>query len=215
MVPWSSSCNRLPWLLLSLNKGGPGVASSSSAPYFSWTRMLCSSSVSSEFERVGFIGLGNMGSRMANSLIKSGYNVVVHDVDHDVMNKFSEKGILTSNSPLEVAKTSDAVISMLPSSSQVMDVYMGPKGILNNGGDVLRSWLFIDSSTVDPQTSRKLSAAISNRGTGRVMLDAPVSGGVLSADTGSLTFMVLLLKLLAYYLKTFFGVIIGPCNLYL
>ncbi|KAL6546302.1 hypothetical protein OROMI_022023 [Orobanche minor] len=168
--------------------------------------------------RVGFIGLGNMGSRMANSLIKSGYNVVVHDMDHDVMNKFSEKGILTSNSPLEVAKTSDAVISMLPSSSQVMDVYMGPKGILNNGGDVLRSRLFIDSSTIDPQTSRKLSAAISNRGTdnpycfyfyfGRVMLDAPVSGGVLSADTGSLTFMVLLLKLLAYYLKMFFSVIL-------
>ncbi|KAL6561906.1 hypothetical protein OROGR_002913 [Orobanche gracilis] len=150
--------------------------------------------------RVGFIGLGNMGSRMANSLIKSGYNVVVHDVNHDVMNKFSEKGILTKNSPLEVAKTSDVVISMLPSSSQVMDVYMGPKGMLNNVGNVLRSWLFIDSSTIDPQTSRKLSAAISNRGThnpycfyfyfGHVMLDAPVSGGVLSADTGSLTFMV-------------------------
>ncbi|GER24657.1 leucine-rich receptor-like protein kinase family protein [Striga asiatica] len=142
--------------------------------------------------RVGFIGLGNMGSRMANNLIKAGYNVVVHDVNHDVMAKFSEKGILTKNSPLEVAEASDAVITMLPSSNHVTDVYMGPKGMLN--GEDLRSFLFIDSSTIDPQTSRKVSAAVSNTKEGggncRFMLDAPVSGGVLSAESGSLTFMV-------------------------
>ncbi|KAK6150149.1 hypothetical protein DH2020_017674 [Rehmannia glutinosa] len=181
-------------LLLSLNKRTPSFTSSSfSVSDFSWARMFCSSSVQSQFERVGFIGLGNMGSRMADNLIKAGYNVVVHDVNHDVMKKFSEKGILTKKSPVEVAEASDAVITMLPSSSHVMDVYTGPKGMLN-GGDLIRSRLFIDSSTIDPQTSRKLSVAVSNnnikRGRGPVMLDAPVSGGVLSAEAGSLTFMV-------------------------
>ncbi|KAI3455923.1 hypothetical protein Pfo_012586 [Paulownia fortunei] len=182
--------------LLSLTKRSPEITSSLLS-YFSWTRMFCTSSVPSQFERVGFIGLGNMGSRMANNLIKAGYSVVVHDLNHDIMKKFSEKGILTRNSPLEVAEASDAVITMLPSSAHVMDVYTGPKGMLN-GGDLRRSWLFIDSSTIDPQTSRKLSAAISNSnlkgergGCGTpAMLDAPVSGGVLSAETGSLTFMV-------------------------
>ncbi|KAL0305412.1 UNVERIFIED_CONTAM: putative 3-hydroxyisobutyrate dehydrogenase, mitochondrial [Sesamum radiatum] len=159
------------------------------------------------FQAVGFIGLGNMGSRMANNLIKAGYNVVVHDVNHDVMKKFSDKGILTKNSPLEVAEASDAVITMLPSSAhhimigatvqEVIDVYTGPKGMLNSGNG-LRPWLFIDSSTIDPQTSRKLSATISNSNLNGerggcdtpALLDAPVSGGVLSAETGSLTFMV-------------------------
>ncbi|KAL8512627.1 hypothetical protein ACS0TY_018932 [Phlomoides rotata] len=164
----------------------------SSLFYFSWTRTFSSS----QFERVGFIGLGNMGSWMATNLIKAGYTVALHDINQDVMKKFSEKGVLTKNSPLEVAETSDAVITMLPSSEHVMDVYTGLKGILN-GGNLLRPGLFIDSSTIDPQTSRKLSAAVSNSslrvkdGSGPpAMLDAPVSGGILSAENGSLTFMV-------------------------
>ncbi|KAL1560517.1 3-hydroxyisobutyrate dehydrogenase [Salvia divinorum] len=169
-------------LLLSPNRGIHEL--------FSHTRKFCSSSVPSQFERVGFIGLGNMGSRMADNLFKAGYSVVVHDINHDVMKAFSDKGFLTKNSPLQVAEESDAVITMLPSSAHVMDVYTGPEGILNRG-DQVRSRLFIDSSTIDPQTSRKLSAAIASQlNGGSAMLDAPVSGGILSAENGTLTFMV-------------------------
>lgn len=169
-----------------------------SSSLLSHTRKFCSSSLpSSQIERVGFVGLGNMGSRMANNLIKAGYSVVVNDINDEVMKAFSKKGVLTKNSPLEVAEESDAVITMLPSSAHVTDVYTGPKGILNHG-DQLRSWLFIDSSTIDPQTSRKLSAAISTSNlkgkkggcSTPAMLDAPVSGGILSAENGTLTFMV-------------------------
>ncbi|XP_041996053.1 probable 3-hydroxyisobutyrate dehydrogenase, mitochondrial [Salvia splendens] len=158
---------------------------------FSHTRNFCSSSVPSQFERVGFIGLGNMGSRMADNLFKAGYSVVVHDINHDVMKAFSDKGFLTKNSPLGVAEESDTVITMLPSSAHVMDVYMGPEGILNHG-DQVRSRLFIDSSTIDPQTSRKVSAAVAATilNGGSAMLDAPVSGGIISAENGTLTFMV-------------------------
>ncbi|KAF3657219.1 putative 3-hydroxyisobutyrate dehydrogenase, mitochondrial [Capsicum chinense] len=152
---------------------------------------------SSLFGRIGFVGLGNMGSRMADSLIKAGYEVAVHDINHDVMKMFSDKGILTEDSPLKVAETSDVVITMLPSSNHVLDVYTGQNGFLS-GFNPLRPWLFIDSSTIDPQTSRKVSAAVSNcslidKKDGRkppAMLDAPVSGGVLAAENGTLTFMV-------------------------
>ncbi|GAV65635.1 NAD_binding_2 domain-containing protein [Cephalotus follicularis] len=153
--------------------------------------------VSSQFESIGFIGLGNMGSRMANNLIKAGYKVVVHDVNYNVMKMFSDMGVSTKETPFEVAEASDVVITMLPSSSNVMDVYTGPNGLLRVG-NLLSPRLLIDSSTIDPQTSRNLSMAVSNfilkqkkdHWENPVMLDAPVSGGVLAAEAGSLTFMI-------------------------
>ncbi|OAY31581.1 probable 3-hydroxyisobutyrate dehydrogenase, mitochondrial [Manihot esculenta] len=155
------------------------------------------SPLSSELESVGFIGLGNMGSRMANNLIKAGYKVVVHDINCDAIKMFTDKGVPAKRTPFEVAEASDVVITMLPSSAHVLDVYMGPNGLLH-GGSLLRPQLFIDSSTIDPETSRKVSAAVSSfllqekKGSWEkpVMLDAPVSGGVFAAEAGSLTFMV-------------------------
>ncbi|KAJ8762079.1 hypothetical protein K2173_006743 [Erythroxylum novogranatense] len=156
-------------------------------------------SVSSQpqFESVGFIGLGNMGSRMARNLIKSGFRVTVHDINSYAVNMFLEMGITTKETPFEVAEASDVVITMLPSSSHVLDVYTGPNGLLH-GGNFLRPLLLVDSSTIDPQTSRKLSLAVSNCVLKEkkdywkepVMLDAPVSGGVLAAEAGTLSFMV-------------------------
>ncbi|KAI3919397.1 hypothetical protein MKW92_050722 [Papaver armeniacum] len=170
----------------SLKSKYPIPPSSSSSLY----RFFSDSNVSIEKEKVGFIGLGNMGFHMVNNLISSGlYHVSVHDKNFDAMKKFSERGITTKGTPFEVAQTSDMVITMLPSSSNVMEVYTGPNGLLQGGEDVVRPWLFIDSSTIDPQTSRRLSASVSNcalkekKGyrTAPVMLDAPVSGGVLGA----------------------------------
>ncbi|XP_023730634.1 probable 3-hydroxyisobutyrate dehydrogenase, mitochondrial isoform X1 [Lactuca sativa] len=160
-------------------------------------RTISSSSVPSHLERVGFIGLGNMGSRMANNLIKAGYNVAVHDINLSVIKMFSDKGISVKGSPMEVAEISDVVITMLPSPTHVLEVYTGSNGLLN-GGNPVRPWLFIDSSTIDPQTTRKLSSAVSNSAliehkdswNTPVMLDAPVSGGVSAAETGTLTFMI-------------------------
>ncbi|ONI11179.1 hypothetical protein PRUPE_4G091300 [Prunus persica] len=158
-------------------------------------RRFYSEQATSHFESVGFVGLGNMGSRMANNLIKAGYRVAVHDINCNAMKKFSDMGVETKETPLEVAEASDVVITMLPSSSHVYDVYTGPNGLLHGGE--LRPWLLIDSSTIDPQTSRKLSLAVSNctlkekRDYAKkpAMLDAPVSGGVLAAEAGTLTFM--------------------------
>ncbi|KAL9403139.1 hypothetical protein Peur_000111 [Populus x canadensis] len=169
------------------------------SPFFHYVPLhgFSSSQLSSQFESVGFIGLGNMGSRMANNLIKNGYKVAVHDINCNVMKMFSDMGVPTKETPFEVAEASDVVITMLPSSSHVLDVYTGPNGLLRCA-NLMRPQLLIDSSTIDPQTSRKVSVAVSNcilnekkdHWEKPVMLDAPVSGGVLAAEAGTLTFMV-------------------------
>ncbi|XP_004486468.1 probable 3-hydroxyisobutyrate dehydrogenase, mitochondrial isoform X1 [Cicer arietinum] len=154
-------------------------------------------SSSHHLQNVGFIGLGNMGSRMANNLIKAGFKLTVHDKNSDVLETFSQMGVSTKKTPYEVSEASDVVITMLPSSAHVIDVYTGPNGLLH-GGKLLRPWLLIDSSTIDPQTSRNLSATISNyilkekKGDWEIpaMLDAPVSGSIIAAEAGTLTFMV-------------------------
>ncbi|KEH37064.1 3-hydroxyisobutyrate dehydrogenase [Medicago truncatula] len=155
------------------------------------------SSINHHLQNVGFIGLGNMGSRMANNLIKAGFKLTVHDKNYDVLEMFSQMGVPTMKTPYEVSEASDIVITMLPSSAHVIDVYTGPDGLLH-GGKRIRPWLLIDSSTIDPQTSRNLSATISNyilrerQGDWEkpVKLDAPVSGSIIAAEAGTLTFMV-------------------------
>ncbi|KAF3789729.1 putative 3-hydroxyisobutyrate dehydrogenase [Nymphaea thermarum] len=171
--------------------------SSPSPSRFASNRRISSSPVPPQLKNVGFIGVGNMGSHMANNLIKAGYSLSVYDIDSNVLEKFSKMGIRTAKTSYEIIESSDVVMTMLPSSSHVMDVYTGPNGFLN-GRNALRPWLFIDSSTVDPLTSRSISAIVSKsilkekkgHGDHPVMLDAPVSGGVNGAEAGTLTFMV-------------------------
>ncbi|XP_042454940.1 probable 3-hydroxyisobutyrate dehydrogenase, mitochondrial isoform X1 [Zingiber officinale] len=165
----------------------------------STTRRFSSTAVPAQpqLESVGFIGLGNMGFHMASNLINAGYKVTTYDINSAAMKKFSDKGICTKETAGEIAESSDVVITMLPSSANVLDVYTGQNGLLSSGSH-LRPWLFIDSSTIDPQTSRVLSNKISKyplkekKGyvENPIMLDAPVSGGVLAAEAGTLTFMV-------------------------
>ncbi|GAB4840702.1 hypothetical protein Ancab_021469 [Ancistrocladus abbreviatus] len=148
-------------------------------------------------KHVGFIGLGNMGSRMAVNLVNSGFEVSVNDINSAALKTFLDKGVPVKETPCQIAEASDVVITMLPSSGHVFDVYTGKNGLLQSGSP-MRPWLFIDSSTVDPQTSRKLSSAVSacalrentDNWKNSVMLDAPVSGGILGAEAGTLTFMV-------------------------
>ncbi|KAI4303662.1 hypothetical protein MLD38_039264 [Melastoma candidum] len=183
--------------LLYLSRRHPAAPSSLFLRRFHVGRGFSSSCAPDEFGSIGFIGLGNMGSRMANNLVNAGYRVAVHDINHDAMKIFADKGVPTKDTPLDVAEASDVVISMLPSSSHVSEVYTGSKGVLH-GGKSLRPWLLIDCSTIDPQTSRRVSALVSNctlkenKDTTKapMMLDAPVSGGVPAAEAGTLTFMV-------------------------
>ncbi len=134
---------------------------------------------------VGFIGLGNMGSNMAHNLLKSGHRLVVYDVYPEAMTALVDKGALIAQNPAEVAQRCDRIITMLPSSPHVMQVYSGKNGILSTAktGNLL-----IDSSTIDPQTSQEVAKLAQEKGA--VFLDAPVSGAVPAAKAASLTFMV-------------------------
>uniref|UniRef100_A0AAR2L6Y9 3-hydroxyisobutyrate dehydrogenase n=1 Tax=Pygocentrus nattereri TaxID=42514 RepID=A0AAR2L6Y9_PYGNA len=135
--------------------------------------------------QVGFIGLGNMGNPMAKNLIKHGYPVIASDVFPESCKELQELGAQILDTPADVADKADRIITMLPSSPNVMDVYTGPNGILKK---VKKGSLLIDSSTIDPAVSKEMAIAAEKMGA--VFMDAPVSGGVGAATSGKLTFMV-------------------------
>ncbi|NOL51771.1 3-hydroxyisobutyrate dehydrogenase [Pelistega suis] len=136
--------------------------------------------------KIGFIGLGNMGGPMALNLVKAGHQLSVFDLVPASVQKLTEAGAKAFASPAEVAAQDiDMLVTMLPASAHVRSVYLGENGILST---VKKTVLLIDSSTIDPQTAREVSAAAQKQG--NAMVDAPVSGGTGGAQAGTLTFMV-------------------------
>ena len=137
-------------------------------------------------ELIAFIGIGNMGSPMAENLVKAGKNVKVFDTSESVVKKAKEK-------KLEVAKNLDelitnevtTVITMLPEGKNSKEVYLGDNGIINK---VSKNCLLIDCSTIDIQTSIEIGKKASEKGV--KMIDAPVSGGVMGAQKATLNIMV-------------------------
>ena len=135
--------------------------------------------------KIAFIGLGNMGNPMCRNLLKHGHSLKVYDVVPDLVKKLEKEGCEVATSASECARAVDVVITMLPSSPHVRSVYLGEYGVLKGAkpGTPL-----IDSSTIDPLTSREV--AMDAKARGCPMIDAPVSGGVGGAEAGTLTFMV-------------------------
>ncbi|XP_066300324.1 3-hydroxyisobutyrate dehydrogenase, mitochondrial-like [Branchiostoma lanceolatum] len=134
---------------------------------------------------VGFIGLGNMGGPMAKHLIDNGHPVIVHDVYPEAMVSLQDAGAVKASTPAEVASKADRIITMLPSSPHVQEVYCGEHGILSK---VKAGSLLIDSSTIDPAVSKEMAEVAAKKG--GVYMDAPVSGGIKAAAAATLTFMV-------------------------
>ncbi|KAL3669740.1 hypothetical protein V7S43_005120 [Phytophthora oleae] len=143
------------------------------------------STVSSK-NQVGIIGLGQMGGRMADNLRKNGYKLVVCDpMPVNVQKQVDQGGAVAALTPKEVAEQCDTIITMLPSTAIVENVYLGDDGV----HEALRcEHLLLDSSTIDPIFTKKLSKELHDRGA--TFVDAPVSGGVSGAQNGTLTFMV-------------------------
>ena len=133
---------------------------------------------------IGFIGLGNMGLPMALNLVKAGHAVAGNDVTPKGMEALAAAGGKAAKSLAEAAQ-SDIVVTMLPAGQQVRDVYLGANGIL---AKAKKGTLFIDSSTIDVETARAVAMEAEKKG--MLMIDAPVSGGVVGAQGGTLTFMV-------------------------
>jgi 3-hydroxyisobutyrate dehydrogenase len=134
---------------------------------------------------IAFIGLGNMGAPMALNLVKAGFRLRVFDLVPAAIQTLREAGAESAKSAAEAAAGADVVISMLPASAHVRNLYLGEGKLLDA---VKAGALLIDSSTIAPDVSREVAAAASKKGF--AMIDAPVSGGTAGAAAGTLTFIV-------------------------
>jgi len=136
-------------------------------------------------KRIGFIGLGLMGTGMSKNLLKAGYPVTVWNRTASKMEPLVEAGAKAAGIPKEVAENSDVVISIVTDSPDVEQVLLGPDGAIHGAREGM---IVIDMSTISPITTREISAKLAEKGV--KMLDAPVSGGVIGANNGTLSIMV-------------------------
>ncbi len=137
-------------------------------------------------ERIGFLGLGIMGSRMAANVASAGFPLAVWTHTPGKAERWaSAHGATAFLSPAEVARVSDIVVSMVVDGEQVAEILIGQDGVIQGAHTGL---LCVDSSTIAPPDTRRIGAALGERGVG--MLDAPVTGSSPRAEAGSLTIMV-------------------------
>lgn len=135
--------------------------------------------------KIAFIGLGKMGLPMGLNLIKAGHELVGYDVSASARAGFETAGGAVSGSLEECLVGSAFVISMVNTGAHVRDLYTGDHGVIALAPS---DALLMDCSTIDVDTARAVAAVA--KAAGRSMIDAPVSGGVMGAEAGTLTFMV-------------------------
>lgn len=114
-----------------------------------------------------------MGNHMADNLMKSGHSLIVHDKDSAAVEKMVAMGAEAAENPASVAMAASTIITMLPSSPHVQDVYRGANGIIST---VKENSLLIDSSTIDPAVTKDIASELTAKNIN--YLDAPVSGGM-------------------------------------
>ena len=136
-------------------------------------------------EKVGFVGLGIMGGPMAKNLIEAGHELVLYNRTREKAEELAGDGVEVAESPKQVAEKSDVIITMLPDSPQVEEVLAGEGGVLEG---VKEGALIVDMSTISPVVTRELAERVEERGAS--LLDAPVSGGDVGAEQGTLSIMV-------------------------
>lgn len=136
-------------------------------------------------ERIGFIGLGIMGKPMARHLLTAGYPLAVYNRSRPAINELASAGAKAATSAREVAENSDIVITMLPDGPDVEAVVLGEHGVLSGAR---AGMLIIDMSTISPITTTRIAAETEKQGVH--LLDAPVSGGDVGAQTATLSIMV-------------------------
>jgi len=134
---------------------------------------------------VGFIGLGTMGAPMARNVMKKGHRLVVHDTQAAAVQSLVDAGAHAATTPREVAASCDVVITMLPDAPDVERVALGADGIVEG---IRSGSVYIDMSTIDPATTRKVGAAIAAKSAS--MIDSPVGKTADAAVSGTLTLMV-------------------------
>lgn len=133
---------------------------------------------------VGFIGVGRMGGRLARRLVDAGFKLTIFDTNEAIMRPFIESGATAASSPAAVASACEIVITCLPTPSVVHSVALGTSGIIEGS----KVKVFIDMSTTGATYAKKIAEGL--RAKGIKSVDAPVSGGLVGAEKGTLAVMV-------------------------
>ncbi len=135
--------------------------------------------------KLGFVGLGVMGSEMVNRLLSKGHSVTGYNRTKSKAEWLIKKGMKWADSPRAVVAESDVIFSMVTNSAALGAVMNGPDGMI---AAATPQKLFVDISTVSPTYSREIAAKIREKGSD--MVDAPVSGSVITLQEGKLSVMV-------------------------
>ena len=132
--------------------------------------------------KVGFIGLGNVGSKLAGSLLRNGHSLIVHDLDQEAARTLIASGAEWSETPLDMAQQADLVITCLPSPTACSEVVEGKQGILSA---MSPGKIWAEMSTTDESEVRRLGQRVID--SGAEAIECPVSGGCHRAATGNIS----------------------------
>ena len=135
--------------------------------------------------KIGFIGLGNVGGKLARSLLRNKFDLTVRDLDNDLTNKFKTKGIKVANSPKELAEQVELIITCLPSPKICAEVMEGQDGVISG---LSESKIWLEMSTTDQSEVKRLGEQVIKKKA--IPLDGPVSGGCHRAATGNIAIFV-------------------------
>ncbi|MEO1399222.1 MAG: NAD(P)-dependent oxidoreductase, partial [Pseudomonadota bacterium] len=132
--------------------------------------------------KIGFIGLGNVGGKLAGSLLRNGFDVTVRDLDKSVAEPFLDQGAHWAESPKSLAETCDLIITCLPSPVAIAAVMEGEDGLLHG---LSEGKIWAEMSTTDAEEVKRLAALVAGRGAAAI--ECPVSGGCHRAATGNIS----------------------------
>ena len=135
--------------------------------------------------KIGFIGLGNVGSKLAGSLLRNKFDLMVRDLDKDLINDFKRRGAKIAATPKELAEQSDLIITCLPSPEICADVMESKNGVING---LSENKIWLEMSTTDQSEVNRLGKLVSKKKA--FPLDGPVSGGCHRAATGNIAIFV-------------------------
>ncbi len=134
---------------------------------------------------VGFIGLGNVGGKLAGSLLRNKFNLTVRDLDKNLTNQFKDSGAKIANSAKELAEEVDLIITCLPSPKICAEVMEGQNGILEG---LSENKIWLEMSTTDEAEVKRIGQKVIEKKA--IPLDGPVSGGCHRAATGNIAIFV-------------------------
>ena len=132
--------------------------------------------------KIGFIGLGNAGGKLAGSLLRNGFDLTVRDLDDSLVSKFIDQGASSIGSPKEMAELCDVVITCLPSPIACSEVMEAEDGVI---AGLTEGKIWLEMSTTDEAEIRRIGSLVES--TGALPIDCPVSGGCHRADTGNIS----------------------------